>query len=62
MTMAERFEEKGIGEDDPVVLYCRTGRRATSAADELVEAGYADIKVYLGSWTDWTSDPSRPTE
>ena len=62
MTMAERFEEKGIGEDDPVVLYCRTGRRAASAADELVEAGYANIKVYVGSWTDWTSDPNRPTE
>lgn len=62
MTIAGLLAEAGIEPDDPVVLYCRTGRRATDAAAELADAGYADVKIYLGSWTDWTSDPSRPTE
>ena len=48
--------------DAPVVLYCRTGVRASAAASALEKNGYTNVKVYEGSWTDWTSDSSRPTE
>ena len=48
--------------DAHVVLYCRTGVRAAAAQSALLEDGYANVDVYEGSWTDWTSDPSRPVE
>lgn len=48
--------------DAHVVLYCRTGVRASAAATALKEDGYANVEVYEGSWTDWTADPSRPVE
>ena len=51
-----------IPKDAHVMLYCRTGVRATSAASALLKDGYTNIDVYEGSWTDWTRDSSRPVE
>ena len=51
-----------IPKDGHVVLYCRTGIRASAAASALAEDGYANVELYEGSWTDWTGDPSRPIE
>ena len=56
------WQQLGIPTDAPVVLYCRTGVRAASAASALREDGYTNVEVYEGSWTDWSSDPSRPVE
>jgi len=52
----------GIPQNAHVVVYCRTGVRATAAASALIEDGYTNVDVYEGSWTDWTSDSSRPVE
>ena len=60
--LIEMFEKAGIAHDSDVIIYCRTGKRAKSVADILNGAGYSNIYLYTGSWTDWTSDPSRPTE
>ena len=57
-----KFEKRGFRCDDEIILYCRTGVRAGNAAEELAEAGYDNIKVYKGSWVDWTSDPAHPVE
>ena len=51
-----------IPKDARVVVYCRTGVRASAAASALMEDGYTNVELYEGSWTDWTSDPSRPVE
>ena len=51
-----------IPKDAHVVVYCRTGVRASAAAAALVEDGYENVGLYEGSWTDWTSDSSRPVE
>ena len=51
-----------IPKDAHVVVYCRTGVRASAAASALAEDGYTNVELYEGSWTDWTSDPSRPIE
>ena len=51
-----------IPEDAHVVLYCRTGHRASLAASALLEDGYTNVDLYQGSWTDWITDPSRPKE
>ncbi|HPB39795.1 MAG TPA: rhodanese-like domain-containing protein [Flexilinea sp.] len=42
----------GIPKDQPVMVYCRTGRRSSEAASKLQGAGYQ--KIYdLGGITDW---------
>ena len=56
------WAQLGIPTDAHVVVYCRTGVRAAAAASALAEDGYRNVEVYEGSWTDWTSDPSRPVE
>lgn len=56
------WERLNVPIDATVVVYCRAGVRAAAAASALVEDGYADVSVYRGSWSDWTSDPSRPVE
>ena len=51
-----------VPKDAHVVVYCRTGVRASAAVSALMEDGYTNVELYEGSWTDWTSDPSRPVE
>ena len=56
------YEQAGIDLNDPLVLYCKTGVRAQAAAEVLRAAGFADVEVYQGSWSDWSSDPANPVE
>lgn len=56
------WEKLGVPADAHVVLYCRTGVRASAAYSALVEDGYANVELYEGSWADWTSDSARPVE
>ena len=45
-----------------IVTYCRTGVRASMAWLALRWLGRVDVRVYDGSWVDWSSDPARPIE
>ncbi|XP_037896878.1 rhodanese domain-containing protein CG4456-like [Glossina fuscipes] len=40
--------------DTEIVLYCRRGKRSQNAAEILQKLGYRNVKVYLGSWDDWS--------
>lgn len=52
----------GIDADTPVVLYCFKGARASNTLVALKEAGIKDVKLYFGSWNEWSRDPSLPIE
>ncbi|TDR88994.1 sulfurtransferase [Enterovirga rhinocerotis] len=52
----------GIGTDTPVVLYCFKGARASNTLVALKEAGIEDVRLYFGSWNEWSRDPSLPIE
>jgi rhodanese-related sulfurtransferase len=42
--------------NEPVYVYCRSGKRSTDAAELLSKLGYVDIKNYTGSFLDWTAE------
>ena len=47
----------------PVGTYCGSGVQATHLALALTVAGICDdADVYIGSWSDWITDPERPVE
>lgn len=50
--LAEHRDELAEAMDHPVVLVCRSGQRATRAADHLTGAGLPGVKVLAGGVTD----------
>jgi thiosulfate/3-mercaptopyruvate sulfurtransferase len=62
---AERLREefrKLVGAADPgtVVNYCGSGVTACHNLFAMERAGYADARVYPGSWSEWLRDADRP--
>lgn len=52
----------GIHPDSRVYLYCFKGARASNTYLALKEAGVRDVKVYFGSWNEWSRNPALPIE
>lgn len=52
----------GIDADTPVYLYCFKGARASNTFVALKEAGVKDVRLYFGSWNEWSRDPELPIE
>lgn len=45
-----------------VVMYCGSGVTACHNLLALEHAGLTGARIYPGSWSEWSSDPTRPTE
>ena len=56
-----RLAELATIKDKQVVLYCRSGRRTTIAADTLRRAGFSDLAHLEGDWLEWEA-AKRPVE
>lgn len=52
----------GINPKTPVYLYCFKGARASNTYVALKSAGIENVKMYFGSWNEWSQDPSLPIE
>jgi thiosulfate/3-mercaptopyruvate sulfurtransferase len=52
----------GISETTPVYLYCFKGARASNTFLALKNAGVKDVRMYFGSWNEWSRDPSLPID
>lgn len=52
----------GIAPSDTVYLYCFKGARASNTFLALKQAGFADVRMYFGSWNEWSRDDSLPIE
>lgn len=54
--------EVGIHEDSNVYLYCFKGARASNTMVALAEAGITKVRMYFGSWNEWSRDPRLPID
>lgn len=52
----------GVGTDDRIYLYCFKGARASNTFLALKQAGFGDVRMYFGSWNEWSRDPALPIE
>lgn len=57
-----RFTARGIQPDKRTAIYCGSGIQAChmALAMEVAEVGVYDPAIYIGSWSDWITDPERP--
>lgn len=44
------------------VMYCGSGVTACQNLLAMEHAGIPGARLYVGSWSEWSADPSRPTE
>ena len=62
VTRAE-LEAAGISWDKPVVVYCNSGHQASEGFYTLkVRLGHPDVRLYQGSWLEWSMTPDTPRE
>ena len=54
--------EVGIDEHKLIYVYCFKGARASNTFVALQEAGIKKVKIYFGSWNEWSRDESLPIE
>lgn len=57
-TLRTHYEEVGVGGD--TVVYCGSGVTACHHALAMEAAGLPRPRVFVGSFSAWSSDPSRP--
>ncbi|MET7675887.1 sulfurtransferase [Streptomyces seoulensis] len=57
--LRDRFKALGVSGDAPVGVYCGSGVSAAHEALALAVAGIP-AALYVGSWSEWSNDPSRP--
>ena len=61
--LAARFRETAGGVPaERIICYCGSGVTACHNLLAWEHAGIRGVRLYPGSWSEWSSDPSRPVE
>ncbi len=58
--LREQYRARGVEEGREVVAYCGSGVTSCHDVLALELAGIRGAKLYVGSWSEWIADPSRP--
>jgi thiosulfate/3-mercaptopyruvate sulfurtransferase len=57
------LEAAGVSWEKPVVVYCNSGHQASEGFYTLkYRLGHPDVKLYQGSWLEWSMTPGTPRE
>jgi thiosulfate/3-mercaptopyruvate sulfurtransferase len=56
------YSSAGVTPDREVVTYCRTGQRAAHTYFTLRLLGFPRVRMYDGSWAEWSNIPELPAE
>lgn len=51
---------RGIHPGQDIIIYCFKGCRAANTYMAMKLAGFNNLRVYFGSWNEWSRDPSLP--
>lgn len=57
-----RYEAAGVTDDRDAVVYCGSGVTACHDLLAIERAGLGRKRLYPGSWSQWSSDPTREVE
>lgn len=60
--LAELYAAAGITRTKRVITYCGRGYAAACGLLALRVLGHKDVRLYDGSWTEWSADPNLPAE
>jgi thiosulfate/3-mercaptopyruvate sulfurtransferase len=56
------YAAAGVTNDDAVITYCGRGYAAACGLLALKALGHRNARLYDGSWTEWSTDPTLPAE
>lgn len=60
--LAALYAAAGVTPDRPVITYCGRGYAAACGLLALKVIGQEQVRLYDGSWTEWSADPDLPVE
>lgn len=61
-TVADACSKIGITADSKIIIYCFKGARASNTFVALQEAGIKNLKIYFGSWNEWSRNFDLPID
>lgn len=53
---------RGLTPDDEIIIYCFKGARAANTYVALSQAGFKKLRIYMGSWNEWSRNAALPIE